>query len=112
MNPFSIPANCTCGQPTQTYFSLHAGNCLVWGLHHGLTDVKPVEILLTSEGVLHVGLWTPSDEVDSKATRARITKGAKQWAQANGYADVSRVSDGWTLGRETSQTRLIFVLKK
>lgn len=111
MISISIAANCTCGQPTQHYFSMHAGTCMVWGLHHGLTDEKPVTVTVTTEGIIHVGLWTPIRDLDSKETRARITKAAKQWALVNGFTDqVTRISDGWTLGKEEAETRLIFSL--
>lgn len=109
---FSIPANCTCKRPTEKSPAMHAGTCAVWRLHHHLTDEKPVEILHTFEGCIHVGLTTPSADVDSKATRAKITKAARQWARVHGFTSCTLVSSGATLGPETSETRLIFSLKK
>lgn len=108
----SIPANCNCGNITEPLPSLHAGTCAVWPLHHNLdANLKPVTVLVAAEGIIHVGLVTPIRDLDSKATRARITKGARQWAVANGFTDqVTRVSDGWTLGKDEAETRLTFSL--
>ncbi len=108
---FNIPANCTCGRPTEKSPACHGGTCKVWALHHHLTDEKPVEILRTMDSVIHVGLWTSPEDVDSRATRARITKGAQQYAKVHGYSSCVMVSSGATFGPTQSETRLIFSLK-
>jgi hypothetical protein len=108
---FNIIANCTRKTPSKLSPSQHSGTCKVWALHHHLTEDKPVEILRTMDTIIHVGLWTPSRDVDSKATRARITKGARQYAKAHGYSSCVMVSSGATLGPVESETRLIFSMK-
>ncbi|UTN93086.1 hypothetical protein SEA_MARKY_83 [Streptomyces phage Marky] len=112
MNEFSIIANCTCKTPSNESPAMHSGTCKVWALHHNLGDEKPVEVLHTFETCIHVGLWHPSADLDKKSVDARITKAARQWARHHGYTTPVKVSAGWTLGPEQSQTRLIFSVRK
>ncbi|AWY07480.1 hypothetical protein SEA_UNTPL_80 [Streptomyces phage UNTPL] len=111
MDANTITLNCTCGRPTETSPAMHAGNCVVWSLNHNL-GAKPVEVLHTFETCIHVGLWHPTLNLESPIVNKRIKIAAKAWCEANGYRLRSKVSEGWTLGEDESQTRHIFSVEK
>ncbi|AWY07318.1 hypothetical protein SEA_ARACELI_79 [Streptomyces phage Araceli] len=111
MDANTILLNCTCGRQNETSPAMHGGTCVVWSLNHNL-GAKPVEVLHTFETCIHVGLWHPTLNLESPIVNKRIKIAAKAWAKANGYTLGSKVSEGWTLGEDESQTRHIFTVRK
>lgn len=81
-----------------------------WIKHHNVSQDRPV-VLRTFENIIHVGLTHTNDRLDTKGVRNVITARAREWARENGFTSVTCVSGGWTLGPETSETRLIFICK-
>jgi hypothetical protein len=115
MNAYSlnsmITLNCTCGRRTEQSPAMHAGTCVVWSIHHR-QGAKPVEVLRTFDTVIHVGLWHPTLNLESPIVRKRIKNAAQAWCEANGFKLGSKVSEGFTLGEDQSQTRHIFTVSK
>lgn len=84
----------------------------VYAAHHNVMQPgEYAKVLHVFESCIHVGLTHPSNELESRAVGNRIKAAAREWARENGKTLGSKVSEGWTLGPDTSETRHIFTIR-
>lgn len=70
------------------------------------------KVIYAFESCIHIGLTHPSGLLESKEVEGAIRREANRWCKSNGATLGSRVSGGWTLGVEESQTRMIFSISR
>lgn len=74
--------------------------------------MEDAEVILTFPSCIHVGVWHQTSLLDSPIVRAVLKSKANLWAEENGFVLGSRVSEGWTLGKHTSQSRAIYMIRE
>lgn len=81
--------------------------------HHNVMRADEyARVVHVFESTIHVALVHDSDLLDTKGVNNRILAAAREWAREHGYTLGSKVSSGWTLGKENSETRHIFTISK
>jgi len=76
--------------------------------HNVMQPGEYARVVHVFESCIHVALTHPSNELETRAVSNKIKAAAKEWAREHGKTLGSKVSEGWTLGSETSETRHIF----
>jgi len=70
------------------------------------------KVIYAFPGCIHVEVRHPSSLLESPEVEAALKGEARRWAKVNGRRLGSRISQGWTLGPEYSESRNIYTIRE